>query len=110
MKALGTLLPKPTAAQLAASIPGLKLGLSASEIEISDDSEDVATRPWLPELIQAAKRGELDPGDGTEYFLSLYGGPFKPPKGWSQWSIDKRAAYLDEHAPLEALNGKPVEW
>lgn len=97
-----------TAAEIAASIPGLSVGLGTSwptsenggVTHIGDaPMVDLDTRPWLPELVKLQRRGEFE--DVTEDFTALHGGSFRPPKGWAQWSIERRASWLDANHPLE---------
>lgn len=108
-------------AEIAASIPGVKLG-TAPEAFIGEDgqmfqfavaqdpnsfdvanapTEEITTKPWLPELTRITKLSEFDPGSATEELNALIGSLFRPPKGWMAWSLQKRAAYLDETHPLE---------
>ncbi len=76
--------------------------VSGAVIDLGDaPAEDVKTKPWLPELIRLAKMGEMDPGSAAEEMNSLLkGDQFRAPKGWFQWSMEKRARWLDLNKPL----------
>jgi hypothetical protein len=102
--------PKMTAAQLAASIPGLTLGESLSVTDspvfANGDGEDVKTKPWLPELTRIQRMSEMDPSSSADEFASLLRGEqFHPPKGWGMWSLEKRARWLDQNKPIIVEEG-----
>lgn len=96
---------KMTPLELAAAIPGVRLGgFGGMDLPVqvgNAPTEDVATKPWLPELRRLQSLGEWDPGTADEEFKALCPN-FRPPKGWLGLSLEKRAAYLDEKCPLEA--------
>lgn len=95
--------PKMTATELAASIPGLRLGSSAAMAEPAEVEmgENVKTKPWLPELIRLQRMSEMDPASSADEFATLlHGEAFRPPKGWAMWSMEKRARWLDENKPI----------
>lgn len=57
-------------------------------------------RIWLAELQRLQKLGEEDPAGAFEEFKALCP-QFMPPKGWGEMALEARAAYLDQHYPLE---------
>lgn len=58
---------------------------------------------WLPHLKKLGALGEVDPGSAAEEFATLLrDSSFRAPKGWANWSLEKRASWLDENKPLES--------
>lgn len=94
-------LPRTTtrsAADIAAGIPGLSVGLSNPK-----------PKGWLHELRRLARQGEVDPeGAATEESRLLDG--FNRPKGWASLDLEHRAAHLDRFFPIGgASTGEPTE-
>ena len=89
-------------ASFAASIPGVRVGLSIP-VDVGDAPvEDVPTKPWLPELVRLQRLGEADPGEALEEFQSLLRGQTAGlPRGFQNMPLQQRAGWLDEHRPLE---------
>lgn len=98
---------------LAASIPGLHVGVGEGNASTAPTAqmdntyvgdcpvEDVKTKPWLPILLKLQQMGEVDPGSAAEEFNTLLKGEqFRQPKGWHQWSMEKRARWLDQNKAL----------
>ncbi len=72
------------------------------DAEPEPEPEPVRTKPWLPELQRIMRMAEVEPEQSTQEFRRMLGGSsLKPPKGWSDWSINRRANYLDEKHPLQ---------
>jgi len=76
-----------TAAELAAIIPGVSLGMGTPG------------RKWLPELKKLKAKGEVDQTSADEDFKTMIP-EFRPPKGWNSWTIEGRAKWLDEKHPI----------
>ena len=72
-------------------------------VDVGDaPSEDVSTKPWLPELMRLQRMGEMDPSSSEDEFNTLMRGEtFRPPKGWANWSLKNRADWLDANRPIE---------
>jgi hypothetical protein len=69
-----------SAAEIAASIPGVKLGVGLAEaqdvarrgsIATEPVEEDIPTRPWYPELAKVQRLAEENLGEANELFLEL---------------------------------------
>lgn len=93
---------KRTAAELAASIPGLKVGLTIQ----AEPSGDPASIPFVMDL---ARRYHDDPGDALERMLTRTRGEAVPSK-MASWHSDKKqlravAVWLDQDYPLTDTQG-----
>jgi hypothetical protein len=101
----------PSAAEVAKSIVGVNLGfvqdLTRKEFEQQYPPADLQpevfeipigtpARPWAEEIASLRK---MEPDEARDRFLELLDGT-KLPAGWKEWTDSKRAAWLDEHAPL----------
>ena len=56
---------------------------------------------WLDHLKSLQKKGEDDPDSAFEDFNVLTRGKFRPPRGWRDMSMERKARYLEEKFPLE---------
>jgi len=96
---------KFTAAEVAASIPGVAVGLPPAtwgeRADAPDEWSEVPTRPWLPELQRLDRLGR-DGGDAVSEFNEMTAGVTFPPNFFKTWSLKDRAVWLDKERPLEA--------
>lgn len=104
--------PRSKAQELAATIPGLRVGFGvspstgdlpaiapASSNEVDSDAK--LFKPWILELQRLQRMGEVDPGEAAdEERRKLDSVGFQTPKGWMRWTLEQRADYLDQHHPL----------
>lgn len=97
--------PRKTAAELAASIPGVRLGgFGGMDMPIDVGNapvEDVATRPWLPLWTKTVLLINDDPDTFYETMARLAPG-WKPRQEFWSLRLERQAEVLDEKYPLEA--------
>ena len=97
---------KKTAAELAASIPGLSLGVGAVVSPLFADAPGEDVPSWRPELDKVRQIWQSDPSAGAEEYATLMLGGKMPPGQFKQWHSDQKVFnglvnWLDEHRAIE---------